>query len=111
MENYLRILSAAVKKDIVAKDYSKKNGLIDLLDKLLREDYPQCHKAIREILTMIDLKEGKIKEIPLDVNPKNKEFKDLEAVNTYLESVISLGLQKQVRKDQLEVVSEFLGAQ
>lgn len=106
------MLATALRKDIIGKDFTKKHGIVELLEKQLKEDHPPaCIKTIKEILTLIELKEGRLKYLPLEVNRKNKELKELEAVNTYLETILTMGLYGQVRKEQLDTLSEFLNIQ
>jgi len=78
-------LATALRKDIIGKDFTKKHGILEMLEKQLKEDHqPAYNKVVKELVTLVELKEGRIKYLPLDVNRKNKDLKELEAVNTYL---------------------------
>lgn len=37
--------------------------------------------------------------LPLDVNRKNKDIRELENVNKYLDNVLSMGIYTQVKRD------------
>lgn len=99
LQQYLRVLATALRKDIIGKDFIKKHGLIELVEHHLKEDHPPaCIKTVKEVMTLIGLKEGRIKHLPLEVNRRNKELKELEAVNTYLDTILTMGLYEQVRR-------------
>lgn len=85
LQQYLKLLATALRKDIIGKDFTKKHCILEMLEKQLKEDHqPAYNKVVKELVTLVELKEGRIKYLPLDVNRKNKDLKELEAVNTYL---------------------------
>lgn len=66
----------------------------------MKEDHPApTLKLIKDVLTLLELKEGKIKSLPLEVNRKNKDIRELENVNTYLDNILSMGMYNQVKRE------------
>ena len=56
-QQYLKVLETALRKDIAGKDYVKKHGVLELLEKQLKEENtPACTKALKEVITLVQLK-------------------------------------------------------
>lgn len=113
LERYLKAFENALKKDLVNPDFIKKSDLVEQISKkILKNDkFQPCHKLAKSVLTLLDLKLGTIKQIPLEANRKNKDIKELETVSNYLDVVNSMGIEKQVKKEHLETIGEFLNIQ
>jgi len=54
LQQYLKVLATVLRKDILEKDFTKNHGLLELLERQLKEDHPSaCTKIVKEVITLI----------------------------------------------------------